>query len=113
MPDHLNVDEYPLPTDDLLQLEMAVVASYEGRRGGTQDPFEIDEDRRYEFGISFDALRDLVSQLPDDGNQDMVWIRTQGIAGRHLQIVAEYMRSTDPDKREEMRQYHEEERQRR
>ena len=109
MPDHLNVDEYPLPRNEFHQLEMAVVSSYDGQKGGTQDPFEVDEARRYEFGIAFSDLRDLAARLPDDSSQDVVWFRTQGIAGRHLQIVAEYMRSTDPDKRERMKQYHAEE----
>lgn len=105
VPDHLNVDEYPLPSDDFHQLEMAVVASYDGQKGGTQDPFEVGKERRYEFGISMEDLRDLAARLPADYSSSLIWFRTQGIAGRHLQIVAEYMRSTDPAKREEMRRF--------
>lgn len=99
-----------LPRDGFLELEMAEVASYDGRKGGTQDPFEIDGERRYEFGMSVDDLKDLASRLPEDYSSGLIWFRTQGIAGRHLQVVVEYMRSTDPEKREEMKRFIEEER---
>lgn len=95
VPDHLNVDEFPLPRDKSLQLEMAVVADYEGQKGGTQDPFEVRDGQRYAFGMSASDVIDLADRLRRNRKASHIWFRLQGIAGQHTQIVVEYMRSSD------------------